>query len=227
MTTSFTVKISLALLAICSAQAVGFSTQTAWAKPVPPITVQPNTPQTTFHCTPGQGGSYATIAKRGDRQTPPMIIWTSTLGEYGQYTPQRRCEIVSDKFTQAVVLNGGKLKSMLLTYGFNNRQRVICYVNRPNGSCTSDNQLFTLRPTDYGRERQILERLVNFGVHGSGTPVQQSGELFYANVGESIDRFFSDSNNTQEPANTPTSSPVSIPKSPDIPANPINKESSI
>ena len=181
--------------------------------------------QTTFHCTPMQGGSYATVAKRGDRQTPPMIVWTSTLGEFGQYTPQRRCEIVSDKFTQAVALNGGKLKSMLLTYGINNRQRVICYVNSPNGSCNSDNQLFTLRPADRGRERQILEKLVNFGIQGTGTPVQQSGELFYANVGESIDRFFSDSN-SQPPANTPAPSPVSIPKAPDIPI-PTNKEGSI
>ncbi len=174
--------------------------------------------QTTFHCTPMQGGSYATVAKRGDRQTPPMIVWTSTLGEFGQYTPQRRCEIVSDKFTQAVALNGGKLKSMLLTYGINNRQRVICYVNHPNGSCNSDNQLFTLRPADRGRERQILEKLVNFGIQGTGTPVQQSGEIFYANVGESIERFFSDSN-SQPPANKPSPSPVSIPKAPDIPAN--------
>ena len=194
---------------------------------ITPGFVQARTPsipaQTTFHCTPMQGGSYATVAKRGDLQTPPMIIWTSTLGEFGQYTPQRRCEIVSDKFTQAVALNGGKLKSMLLTYGFNNRQRVICYVNSPNGSCNSDNQLFTLRPADRGRERQILEKLVNFGIHGTGTPVQQSGELYYANVGEEIERFFSDSN-SPEPANTPAPSPVSIPKSPDIPTN---KEGSI
>ncbi len=221
MTPSFTVKISLALLAICSAQAVGLTAQTAWVEARTPITVQTNTPQTTFHCTPGQGGSYATVAKRGDKLTPPMIVWTSTLGEYGQYTPQRRCEIVSDKFTHAVALSGGKLKNMYLTYGYNNRQRVICYVNSQNGSCNSDNQLFTLRPTDYGRERQILERLVNFGIHGTGTPVQQSGEIYYANVGEEIEKFFATSN-SQEPANKPA--PVFIPKSPDTPAN---KEGSI
>ena len=37
------------------------------------------------------------------------------------------------------------------------------------------------------------------GIHGTGTPVQQSGELFYANLGESIDRFFSNPG-SQEPA---------------------------
>jgi Circadian oscillating protein COP23 len=181
---------------------------------VPALKPLPSVPaQTTFHCTAMPGGTYATVAKRGDRQTPPMILWTSTLGEFGQYTPQRRCEIVSDKFTQAVALNGGKLKSMLLTYGLNNRQRVICYVSSQNGSCNSENQLFTLRPADRGRERQILERLVNFGIHGTGTPVQQSGELFYANVGESIERFFADAD-SKEPATTSPPSPVSIPKPP-------------
>jgi Circadian oscillating protein COP23 len=183
----------------------------------PSVTVE----ATTFHCTSMPGGSYATVAKRGTRQTPPMIIWTSSLGEYGQYTPQRRCEIVSDKFTQAVARSGGKLKNMYLTYGYNNRQRVICYVNSRNGACNSDNQLFTLRPSDYGKERQILERLVNFGIHGTGTPVQQSGELYYANVGEEIEKFFATST-AQEPANT--TAPVFVPKSPDTPAN---KESSI
>lgn len=225
MTTSFTVKISLALLAICGAQAIGFAEQNVWAQfrtsptvqppTVQPPAVQPATAQTTFHCVPTQGNTYATVAKRGTRQTPPMILWTSTLGEFGQYTPQRRCEMVSDKFTRAVTLNGGKLKSMLLTYGINNRQRVICYVSSPNGSCNSDNQLFTLRPADRGRERQILERLVNFGIHGTGTPVQQSGELFYANVGESIDRFFSESD-SKEPATKP---PSNTPKPSNSPTN--------
>lgn len=91
------------------------------------------------------------------------------------------------------------------------------------GACNSENQLFTLRPADRGRERQILERLVNFGIHGTGTPVQQSGELFYANVGESIERFFADAD-AKEPATTSSPSPVSIPKPPNTP---LNKENSI
>jgi hypothetical protein len=202
MTTSFTVRISLALLAILVAQVIdrGFAGQKVWAQVrTSPITVQTTTAQTTFHCIPMGGNAYATVAQRGTRQTPPMIIWTSTLGEFGQYTPQRRCEIVSDKFTRAVALNSGKLDGLLLTYGINNRQRAICYVNNLNGACNSDNQLFTLRPADWGRERQILEQLVNFGIHGTGTPVQQSGEIFYANLGEAIDRSFSNPG-SQEPA---------------------------
>jgi hypothetical protein len=157
------------------------------------------------------GDAYATVARRGDRQTPPMIMWRSTLGEYGQYTPQRRCQIVSDKFTRAVVLNGGKLGGMSLTYGVNNRQRVICYVNHYRDSCNSENQLFTLRPSDYGRERQILEQLVNFSAKGSGTPVQQSGEIFYADLGDSIERFFS-TNDTQTPTSTPSTRSLPTPK---------------
>lgn len=243
MKVNIAVRASLAIVTVLGLQSItqSFAAAEVWVQPhtpsvpartptlsVPTRTPTPSVPalkpmpsvsaQTTFHCTSMPGGTYATVAKRGDRQTPPMILWTSTLGEFGQYTPQRRCEIVSDKFTQAVALNGGKLKSMLLTYGINNGQRVICYVNSQNGSCNSDNQLFTLRPADRGRERQILEKLVNFGIHGTGTPVQQSGEIFYANVGESIDRFFSNSN-AQEPANTPAPSPVSIPKPSDIPVN--------
>ncbi|WP_019498775.1 COP23 domain-containing protein [Pseudanabaena sp. PCC 6802] len=166
---------------------------------------------TTFHCVQMGDASYATVARRGDRQTPPMILWRSTLGEYGQYTPQRRCQIVSDKFTRAVALNGGKLGGMSLTYGINNRQRVICHVNHFRESCNSENQLFTLRPSDYGRERQILEQLVNFSAKGSGTPVQQSGEIFYADLGDAIERFFS-TKDAQTPTSTPSTQPLSTPK---------------
>lgn len=212
MIVKFITKVSIAMIALLSTQSLAQDlTGSIWAKPPNTTPVNPAIPAlTTFHCVQ-TGDAYATVARRGDRQTPPMILWRSTLGEYGQYTPERRCQIVSDKFSRAVVLNGGKLGGMSLTYGVSNRQRVVCSVNHYRESCNSENQLFTLRPSDYGRERQILEQLVNFSAKGSGTPVQQSGEIFYADLGDSIERFFS-TNDAQTPTSTPSTQPLSTPK---------------
>jgi hypothetical protein len=59
--------------------------------------------KTVFHCVPFKG-NYATIARRGDRVTPPLIEWTSTLGT--EWTPQRRCQEVSQRLTRAVEMTG-------------------------------------------------------------------------------------------------------------------------
>lgn len=51
----------------------------------------PNPVVTTFHCV-RLGNGFATVAKRGEKTTSPMITWNSTV--YGpKYTPQRRCEM--------------------------------------------------------------------------------------------------------------------------------------
>ncbi|CAN1211239.1 hypothetical protein TUMEXPCC7403_13650 [Tumidithrix helvetica PCC 7403] len=159
----------------------------------PPLTTTPiklptPTPEvTTFECISMESG-YATIARRGERQTPPLITWNSfELGS--QYTPKVRCGIVSDRLTKVVATNGGKLKNLNLTYGRLNGESVICHVSDRNQLCNSSNLLFTLRPSDRGREREILQKLINFSVLGSGSAVQQSAALGYAPIGEEIEKF--------------------------------------
>lgn len=141
---------------------------------------------TTFQCV-SLGTNYATVAKRAERTTPPMITWKST--EFGsQYTPQQRCNIVSNRLNQVVAANGGRLKNLQLTYGPVKGTSVICYVNSRNEICNSNNILLTLRKSDRGREREILQQLVTFSLKGTGTAVQQSAPQYYAPFGEEIER---------------------------------------
>jgi hypothetical protein len=142
--------------------------------------------KTTFHCI-ASGQGYATIAKRGERITAPVITWNSN--EFGaQYTPQQRCKIVSDRLTEVVSAKGGKLRNLQLTYGRVNSKPVICYVGSRNEICNRKNVLITLRESDRGRERQILEQLVTFSLKGTGTAVQQSAPQYYAPFGEAIEQ---------------------------------------
>lgn len=143
---------------------------------------------TTFECV-ASGSGFATIAKRGERVTPPLITWNSN--EFGaQYTPEQRCNTVSDRLSEVVAAHGGKMRNLQLTYGRVNGKPVICYVESRNEICNRKNILMTLRQSDRGQERQILEQLVTFSIKGTGNAVQQSAPQYYAPFGEEIERSF-------------------------------------
>ncbi len=139
---------------------------------------------TSFSCT-RSGDNFATIARRGQRTTPPMILWQTKLGLWDAW---ERCRVVSQRLTAAVAEGGGTFQNLLLTYGRVNNQPVICYVRSMESACNSQNLLFTLKPSDRGQEEDILKQLVKFGVQGSGVPIQQSAVQSYALLGESIEK---------------------------------------
>ncbi|MCS6959230.1 MAG: COP23 domain-containing protein [Pseudanabaenaceae cyanobacterium SKYGB_i_bin29] len=161
-------------------------------KPQPPS----NATVTVFECVPFNG-KYATIARRGDRVTPPMIEWTTTLG--GEWTPQRRCQEVSQRLTRAVAASGGKLRNLQLTYGSVKGRRVICYIDAstPVNACNERNLLFTLRPEDIGKEREILQTIVQFSLTGTGNRVQQSAGQDYALLGDAVEDILSSGDTAQ------------------------------
>jgi hypothetical protein len=163
---------------------------------------------TVFACVPTRTpNQYATIAKRGNRVTEPMILWSDT--SYGaQYTPRKRCQTVSQRLTNAVAANGGKLKQLMLNHGRVSGVPVICYVNTVTETCNQKNLLLTLRSQDAGKERQILQQMINFGVYGTGAPLKRgSGSIPFGAMVE--ERFNATSS---IPRSTPT-----VPASPSSP----------
>ena len=129
---------------------------------------------TTFRCV-RSGRGFATIAQRGDRTTPALITWNTILGN--QYHPQQRCNTVSQRLTKAVAYNGGKLKNLELKAGPIKNQVVVCVVKNVQSACNTSNMLFTLRPENARKADQIVARLNNFSVQGSGVPVAESSGI--------------------------------------------------
>jgi Circadian oscillating protein COP23 len=137
-----------------------FSSTIAFASQVQ---ARPNT--TTFQCVTS-GRNFVTIARRGSVATDPMIVWKST--EFGrEYTPWQRCQIVSDRLTQAVAENGGRLTNLQLTTGLVNNLPVVCYVSG-RGRCNSQNILFTLDKRNAKNPSIVLTKLINFAQDGGG-----------------------------------------------------------
>lgn len=124
---------------------------------------------TSFECVTS-GRDFATIAERDGRRTAPIFVWRTT--EFGRdYTPEQRCNIVSERLNEAVAQNGGRLRNLLLTTGTVNRYPVVCYVNNDRTGCNSRNILMTLDSRNRRNPDEVLRRLLQFGVTGSGDAV--------------------------------------------------------
>ena len=162
-------------------------------------------PRTTFACV-NQNKDYVTVARRGNRQTPPMIIWKDT--SFGaKYTPQVRCQIVSQRLTTAVS-SSGKLNSLDMTHGIVNSTPVICYITQKGDKCNSQNILFSLKASERGQEQKILAELLNFSKVGSGSPTVRGtpdetpvDPEAIETWGESIENAFSDTLDPSQPVN--------------------------
>ena len=183
-------KLTTPLLAsaLVFAGTVAFASQVQAA----PASNSLNNTKTTFQCVTS-GRNIATIVT-----TDPMIIWKST--EFGrEYTPWQRCQIVSNRLTQAVAQNGGRLSNLQLTTGIINNLPVVCYVNG-RARCNSQNLLFTLDKRNAKNPGDALTRLINFAQDGSG-PVTtfkgggQSSAPQFVPFGDMVDRALNSSNN--------------------------------
>ncbi|MEH2381783.1 MAG: COP23 domain-containing protein [Nostoc sp.] len=158
---------------------------------------------TTFHCI-RQGKGFATVARRGSRQTGAMITWNSTA--FGpKFTPQKRCELVSQRLSKAVISSGGKLSTLKLTHGIVGSNPVVCYINSTREVCNPNNLILTLNQSERGQEEQVLNEFKKFSVGATSTPLSREADgRTIIRLGVQIDKAF-ETDNATEPA-TPDAS---------------------
>jgi hypothetical protein len=147
---------------------------------------------TTFSCVP-QDNNYATVGQKGGRQPIPLIVWTpqgaSSFGE--QFSPQTRCQIVTEKLNAAVTANGGTMKHLLLTNGVVNGKTVICTLSQKQNSCNLDNTLFTLKPENAKRSGEIITQLMQIGRFGSSAGfIEETSGQVYVDLGDWENKVF-------------------------------------
>lgn len=160
--------------------------------PIPAVTspvgtVASNTPSvaTVFDCISNESDSgdvkvakFATFARRAERRSSvPLLTWNST--EFGSdYTPKQRCEIVSQRLTEKVAANNGRLSGLSLTYGKikDNGLTVICALGLQEQKCNSNNMLFTLNEANAKNPSETLVRIANFS-KGKATSDSTTAEI--------------------------------------------------
>lgn len=164
--------ISVLVASLSCAGVIGFQervgAQNASRNRVPPQNTSARA--TTFVCV-RSGNGFATVAARGNQRSAPMITWQRQVS--AEYTPQERCQLVSQKLTKAVAANGGKLSNLLLTTGIIKNEAVICYVNS-GASCNPSNTLFTLSPENAKNPGAALANLLRFGQRADYSAIRES-----------------------------------------------------
>lgn len=138
------------------------------------------------------GGNYATVAVQRGGRTAPLIAWSTEEFSDAGYTPQRRCNEVTNRFNSVLRENGNSLRNIYLTVGPVNRLVVLCHTGNMNSGCNRSNVLFTLSQRNQRDRdpREILENLFNRRVLSSGNPVQESGGQPYVSLEALINQLF-------------------------------------
>jgi hypothetical protein len=109
--------------------------------------------------------SLNSVVKKGDRQAV-MMKWNSSF--FGrEYTPEKRCSLVSERLQKAADLNGGTFKGLELASGTLNAQAVICVVGNGENRCNKGNLLFTLKPENAKNPNAVIEKMMTFAQDGS------------------------------------------------------------
>ncbi len=163
----FTAKVLLAAIALSGAGAIAANAQSTPAN------------KTVFDCIQ-QDGNWATVARRGDKTSTPLIVWTTSLSSdtaEGSYTPERRCGAVSTRLTNLTsALGQGSFGNLWLDYGTVNNQVAICVYHGSQIGCTARNVVFTLKPENAPYASEILGKLKQFSQTGSGSPIFESSD---------------------------------------------------
>ncbi|MEM6500639.1 MAG: COP23 domain-containing protein [Cyanobacteria bacterium P01_C01_bin.89] len=145
----------------------------------------------TFQCEKVQG-YHATMAVQHSGRRAPLIAWTSQEFSGSGYTPQRRCQEVTQRLNQALRDNGGRLQNLYLTVGPVNRHMVLCHVTGTRRGCNRNNVLFTLSESNRRAENPtaMLSRMFNTEALSSGNPIQQSGGQPYVSLETLVNGLF-------------------------------------
>ena len=184
---------------------------------------------TSFSCVAQKGGNYATVGQRPGGQPIPVVVWTKEGTKYfgEEFSPQVRCDAVTQKINKAVSKNGGSLKNVLLTNGVLNGHTVICALGGSDTACNSNNVLFTLKRENAKRAGAILGQLLQISRGGSGAgAIHETDGQVYVDLGEWEKQTSGMSNAANpEPANNePAANPEPVKLEPAANPEPANNE---
>jgi Circadian oscillating protein COP23 len=133
-----------------------------WQEPLPSSNTAVSTSRLKVNCQ-----NLKTVVQKGDREAV-MLSWS--YGGFGkEYTPAKRCQIVSARLQKAANSNGGTFRDMQLASGALNNQTVICALRSKDRACSSKNLLFTLKPENAKNPEAIIEQIFSFSRDGNST----------------------------------------------------------
>ena len=136
----------------------------------------------------------ATIVQSPKHGSVKIIEWKTT--EFGEkFSPQARCNLVSQKFQQYA--QAGTLK--YFTTGSVNRQPVICAVAQKNDPCNANSMVYTLKKGS--NARATLKHLLDVRSGSSHSALNETESRIYIDFDQVVETKAKVS--THEPEDTP------------------------
>lgn len=135
-----------------------------------------------FYC-----GSYnglpSTMTNSSKTGKPiPIIMWKSSHFASDGWSPERRCEAVSDRFN--TLHQKGQMNH--LSTGVMNGMPVICAVASRPGRCEDGSLLYTLKPGQ--NPNKTLKNLLSIRTRATG-PLTETASRVYVSISEIEDAF--------------------------------------
>jgi hypothetical protein len=121
-----------------------------------------------FYCDQGDDGGFVTRVTNGST-IKSLITWNSQAFSRSGYTPEVRCNAVTNRFNRAFQ-NQSRLR---LSTGTINNLGVICALEGRERRCNSDNTIITLTPGT--NPRAALNDIISAAA--GGRPLAQSGTV--------------------------------------------------
>lgn len=114
----------------------------------PPTPREPNgvlveSPSNTQFFCMKSGGVFTTVARQGVNTMPKIVMrWTEPIGEF---TPERICQIVTQRLNSMIADNGGNFDGLkIVSRGLNDSVNpALCLVSNLQSDCTQQNLIFT------------------------------------------------------------------------------------
>jgi hypothetical protein len=171
---------------------------------------------TSFNCVAQKDGNYVTVGQRPGGQPIPVVVWTKEGSRYfgEEFSPQVRCDVVTQKINTAVSKNGGSLKNILVTNGVLNGHTVICALGGSDTACNSNNVLFTLKPENAKRVGAILGQLLQISRGAGAGAIHETDDQVYVDLGEWEKQALGTSNAITNPETPADPEPAVNPETP-------------
>lgn len=157
--------------------------------------------ETRFIC--GKDKGIPTTLAKTKRGFVPVIQWRSAYFSESGWTPEARCQKVSNLFEK--YYREGTLNYLTTGRDYKTRQNVVCVAPSANAKCTG--VLFTLKKES--NPGQTLKKLMNLRVRATRTPLTETSIRIYVNMDEFLNNQPTLPSNSSDPANPPSSQTTS------------------
>lgn len=160
----------------------------AWA---PLLLWQPAQASSKFYCGSSSGVPATMTTTRSGKQVP-IILWKSGAFNSDGWSPERRCEEVSQRFNN--LHQSGALK--YLTTGRTNGMPVICAAKSEGSGCVEGGLLYTLKPGQ--NAGQTLRNLLAVRTKATGPLTETTSRPYFsmASIEETAEANASDGEST-------------------------------